>query len=110
MYWYNPTTLTSERVAAPSGDEEAVRMLAGSLDSATFVSEYAELRYSDEPIERALVSVGHETRLRQHDYMAVRLAVRDRPTRARPHASEYELLLAQRLREEGRDRQEGNRF
>ena len=38
MYWYNPTSHTSERVAAPVNDEQAVRMLAGHPDSATFVS------------------------------------------------------------------------
>jgi hypothetical protein len=63
-YWYNPKTQTSERVTDPSDDEEAIRMLAGHPNSATFVSEYAELRRSDTPIERALVSVGHEERLR----------------------------------------------
>jgi hypothetical protein len=42
-YWYNPKTQTSERVTDPSDDEEAIRMLAGHPNSATFVSEYAEL-------------------------------------------------------------------
>ena len=51
MYWYNPKTQTSEWVTGPSDDEEAVRMLAGHPNSATFVSEYAELRRSDTPIE-----------------------------------------------------------
>ena len=110
MYWYNPTTRTSERVAAPSDDEEAIRMLAGHPNSATFVSEYTKLRRSDTPIERALVSVGHEFRLRQHAYMPVRLAERDRPgRRARPRANGYYLLLAVRLLEEGKDRQRGRR-
>jgi hypothetical protein len=110
MYWYNPTTRTSERVAAPSDDEEAIRMLAGHPNSARFVSEYAELRRSDTPIERALVSVGHEERPRQHAYMPVRLAERDRPgRRARPRANGYDLLLAVRLLEEGKDRQRGRR-
>jgi hypothetical protein len=110
MYWYNPTTQTSERVAAPSDDEEAIRLLAGHPDSTAFVSEYAELRCSGAPIERALVSVGHEERLRQHAYMPVRLAERDRPgRRARPRANGYSLLLAVRLREEGKDRQRGRR-
>ena len=109
-YWYNPKTQTSERVTDPSDDEEAIRMLAGHPNSATFVSEYAELRRSDTPIERALVSVGHEERLRQHAYMPVRLAERDRPGRkVRPSATGYELLLAVRLREEGKDRQRGRR-
>ncbi len=103
MYWYNPTTRTSERVAAPSDDEQAVRMLAGHPDSATFVSEYAELRHSGTPIERALVSVGHEERLREHEYAPMRLAAHNRPGR-RPSARGYELLLAMRLGEEGQDR------
>ena len=106
MYWHNPTTQTSERVAAPTDDEGAIHMLAGHPTSATFVSEYAELRRLGTPIERALVSVGHESRLRQHEYMPVRLARHDRPSRrrTRPSARGYELLLALRLRDEGRDR------
>jgi hypothetical protein len=52
MYWYNPKTQTSQRVTDPSDDEEAIRMLAGHHpNSATLVSEYAELRRSDTPIE-----------------------------------------------------------
>jgi hypothetical protein len=100
MYWYNPTTQTSERVLAPSGDEEAIRMLAGHPDSVAFVSEYAELRRSGSPIERALVSVGHEQRLRGLEYSPMRLAARNRPSRSRPRATGYELLLAVRLRKE----------
>ena len=105
MYWYNPKTRTSERVDAPLDDEEAIRMLAGHPSSATFVGEYAELRHSGMPIETALVMVGHEERLRQHDHMPVRLAERERPSgRARPSATAYVLLLALRLREEGKGR------
>ena len=104
MYWYNPTAHTSERVDTPSGDEQAIRMLAGHPDSATFVSEYAELRCSGTPIERALVSVGHEERLRKHEYAPMRLAAHNRPSReSRPSAHGYELLLAMRLGEEGTD-------
>ncbi len=102
MYWYNPTIHASERVSAPSNDEQAVRMLAGHPDSARFVSGYAELRSTGAPIKRALVSVGHEERLREH--AAVRLVWRERPRRSRPSAVGYELLVAMRLREEGRDR------
>ena len=103
MYWHNPTTRTSERVDAPLEDEEAIRMLAGHPSSATFVSDYAELRHSGMPIETALVMVGHEERLRQHDHMPVRLADRERPSRrTRPSATAYVLLLALRLREEGK--------
>ena len=106
MYWYNPTSHTSERVAAPPNDEQAVRMLAGHPDSARFVSEYAELRRSGAPIERALVSVGHEERLREHESAPMRLAAHNRSSRrsSRPRARGYELLLAMRLGEEGKDR------
>ena len=103
MYWYNPTTRTSESVAAPADDEQAVSMLAGHPDSARFVSEYAELRRSGAPIERALVLVGHEERLRRHECAPVRLAWRDRPSKPRPTALAYELLLAARLREQGEE-------
>jgi hypothetical protein len=69
MYWYNPTTRTSERVEAPSTDEQAIQMLAGTqVDSAQFVKHYCELRRSGTPMEQALVLVGHEFRLRQPDY------------------------------------------
>jgi hypothetical protein len=110
MYWHNPTTQTSERVAAPTDDEGAIHTLAGHPASATFVSEYAELRRLGAPIERALVSVGHEERLRQNECMPVRLARHDRPSRrrTRPSARGYELLLALRLREEGKGRKKGS--
>jgi hypothetical protein len=109
MYWYNPTIHASERVAAPSNDDEAVRMLAGRPDSARLVSEYADLRRSGAPIERAMVLVGHEERLREHEHAPVRLAWRERPRRTRPSAVGYELLLAMRLREESGDRRKGRR-
>ena len=109
MYWYDPTIHASERVAAPSNDDEAVRMLAGRPDSARLVSEYADLRRSGAPIERALVLVGHEERLREHEHAPVRLAWRERPRRTRPSAVGYELLMAQRLKEEGEDRRQGQR-
>jgi hypothetical protein len=83
MYWYNPNTRTSERVDVPLDDEEAIRMLAGHPSSATFVSEYAKLRHSGMPIETALIMVGHEERLRRHDYMPVGLAERERPSGGR---------------------------
>ena len=86
MYWYNPTNHTSERVAAPPNDEQAVRMLAVHPDSARFVSGYAELRRSGAPIERALVLVGHEERLREHEHAPVRLAWRERPRGGRGRA------------------------
>lgn len=71
MYWYNPTTRTSERVEAPSTDEEALDMLSGAPESAQFVKEYARLRGVGSPIERALVLVGHEFRLRRAEYRLV---------------------------------------
>jgi hypothetical protein len=73
MYWYNPTTRTSERVEAPSTDQQAIRMLAGTQDSAKFIKHYCELRRSGVPIQQALVLVGHEFRLRQPE---VQLALR----------------------------------
>ena len=68
MYWYNPTTRTSERVQAPATDEQAIQMLAGTKECAEFLEEYRELRRSGTPIEQALVLVGHEFRLRQEEY------------------------------------------
>ena len=68
MYWYNPKTRASEKVEAPSTDEQAIQMLAGAPDSAEFIKEYCELRRSETPIEQALVLVGHEFRLRQAGY------------------------------------------
>ena len=65
MYWYNPTTRTSERVEAPSTDQQAIQMLAGTPDSTEFIMEYCELRRSGSPVEQALVLVGHEFRLRR---------------------------------------------
>ena len=104
MYWYNHTTRTSEKAASSADDEEAVRMLAGHPDSAAFVTEYAELRRSGAPIERALVTLGHRERLRQHEHAALWLAPPDRPSKPRPTALAHELLLAARLREQGEGR------
>jgi hypothetical protein len=73
MYWYNPTAGASERVKAPSTDEQAIQMLAGTRESAHFIKHYCQLRRSGTPIEQALVLVGHEFRLRQAEY---RLALR----------------------------------
>jgi hypothetical protein len=71
MYWYNPKTRTSERVEAPSTDEQAIQMLAGAQDSAEFIKKYCKLSCSGTPIEQALVLVGHEFRLRQPEYKLV---------------------------------------
>ena len=68
MYWYNPNRRTSERVEAPSTDEQAIQMVAGTKDSAELIKEYCALRRSGTPIEQALVLVGHEFRLRQPEY------------------------------------------
>jgi len=68
MYWYNPTSCTSERVEAPSTDEQAIQMLAGTQNSAELIKNYCELRRSETPIEQALVLVGHEFRLSQPEY------------------------------------------
>ena len=71
MYWYNPTTRSSEKVSSPSSDSQAIQILAGTQDSAEFIEEYCQLRRSGTPIERALVLVGHEFRLRQPEYQLV---------------------------------------
>ena len=71
MYWYNPTTRTSERVKAPSTDEQAEQMLAGTPESAEFIAEYLKLRRSGSPIEQALVLVGHEFRLREPEHQLI---------------------------------------
>ena len=71
MYWYNPKRRTSERVEAPSTDEQAIQMLAGTRDSAEFIGEYCKLRRSGSPIEQALVLVGHDFRLRQPEYQLI---------------------------------------
>jgi hypothetical protein len=55
MYWYNSKRGTSERVEAPSTDEQAIQMLAGTKDCAEFIEEYCKLRRSGTPIEQALV-------------------------------------------------------
>jgi len=68
MYWYNPTINASERVEAPSTDEQAIQMLADTQDSGEFIEEYCKLRRSGTPMEQALILVGHEFRLRQMDY------------------------------------------
>jgi hypothetical protein len=71
MYWYNPTTHSSEKVPAPSNDSQAIQMLAGTQDSAEFAKEYCQLRRSGTPIEQVLVLVGHEFRMRKPEYQLV---------------------------------------
>jgi hypothetical protein len=85
VYWYNPTTRTSEKVQAPSTDEEAIEMLAGDPQSATFVGEYARLRGTGTEIEPALILVGHEARLRHLEVVS--------PNALRPSAAGYNLLV-----------------
>ncbi len=63
MYWYNPITRTSERVQAPSTDEEALEMLSGHPDSGRFVEHYVVLREEGMGVEEALVFVGHRFRM-----------------------------------------------
>jgi hypothetical protein len=107
MYWYNPKLRASERVAPPYTDAEAIQMLADHPDSTAFVTEYAKLRHSGMEIETALTMVGHHTRLRHHERLPHRRqASHERPSRSRPRASGYELLLAVRLREEGGEARE----
>jgi hypothetical protein len=71
MYWYNPASRTSERVQAPSTDEQALQMLAGTPESAEFIAKYLELRRSGSPLEQALVLVGHEFRLREPEHQLI---------------------------------------
>jgi hypothetical protein len=72
MYWYNPASRTSERGQAPSTEEQAIQMLAGTPEeSAEFIAEYLELRRSGSPIEQALVLVGHEFRLREPEHQLI---------------------------------------
>jgi hypothetical protein len=87
MYWYNPTTSASERVEAPSTDEQAIQMLGGTQDSAELIKEYCELRRSGTPIEQALVLVGHEFRLRQAEYQ---LALREETLLRRSRVFSFE--------------------
>ncbi len=63
MYWYNPITRTSERVQAPSTDEEALEMLSGHPDSGRFVEHYVVLREEGMGVEQAMVFVGHHLRM-----------------------------------------------
>ena len=71
MYWYDPTTQSSQRVEAPTTDEQAIQMLAGVRGSEQFIKEYLDLRRSGAPIEQALVLVGHEFRLRRPEVQLV---------------------------------------
>ena len=72
MYWYNPTTRSTETRMAPRTDEEAIALLDGSLNSESFVTEYERLRDSGMGIEQALIFTGHEFRLRQLEFRAAR--------------------------------------
>jgi hypothetical protein len=71
MYWYNPASRTSEKVEAPSTEEQALQMLSGTPESAEFIAEYLELRRWGSPIEQALVMVGHEFRLREPEHQQI---------------------------------------
>lgn len=85
MYWYNPTTRTSERRTAPVIDQEAIEMLAGDPQSAKFMARYVKLRRSGMEIEQALILVGHEFRLRQMEHTG--------PNVVRPRATGHERLV-----------------
>jgi hypothetical protein len=63
MYWYNPKTRSSERISAPTTDEEAIRMLEGDPDSDALVEQYAMLREDGLEVEPALIFVGHRWRI-----------------------------------------------
>ena len=60
-------------------------MLAGDLQSAAFVSDYARLRDSGMEIEQALILVGHEVRLRHLELVS--------PNAFRSRAVGYDLLV-----------------
>jgi len=47
MYWYDPTSHASERVAAPSNDDEAVRMHARTP---TLLLRWPAVRRTDTPL------------------------------------------------------------
>ena len=88
MYWYNPATRTSERVEAPSTDEQAIEMLAGDVASATFDRSRHWIDLFEEQgmeIEGALIMVGHELRLRHMELAA--------PNAFAPSAVGYDLLV-----------------
>jgi len=72
MYWYNPTTRSTETRPAPHTDEEAIDLLYGHLNSGSFVAEYERLRDSGMNVEQALIFTGHEFRLRQLEFRAAR--------------------------------------
>ena len=63
MYWYNPTTRSSERISAPNTDEDAIEMLQGDPNSDAFVEHYIMLREDGMEVEQALISVGHHSRM-----------------------------------------------
>jgi hypothetical protein len=72
MYWYNPKTMGTEDVPAPSTDEEALEMLRGDLKSGAYTAEYERLRNEEGmSIEQAMLFVGHEFRGRHLRYQAI---------------------------------------
>jgi hypothetical protein len=46
MYWYNPKSRTSERVAAPTSDMQAICMACTHSGFCRVCKEYCELRRS----------------------------------------------------------------
>lgn len=64
MRWYNPKTRAPETVAPPRDDEDAERMLGGTVESWAFLAEYAMLRGDGMAAEQAMIFVGHRFRMR----------------------------------------------
>ena len=72
MYWYNPTTRSTEGRPAPETDAEALGLLDGNLNTDSFVAEYEKLRASGAGVEEALILTGHEFRLKHLEFRAAR--------------------------------------
>ena len=68
MRWYNPKTRSVEDTSTPSTDQEATEYLPGHLSSEAFLTVYDRLRAEGMAIERALIFVGHNFRLRHLEY------------------------------------------
>jgi hypothetical protein len=72
MYWYNPKTRSSERIPAPTTDEQAIEMLEGHPDSGALVEQYVMLREEGMGVEQALFFVGHRWRMFHLRFQPVR--------------------------------------
>ena len=71
MYWYNPKSRTSERVAAPTSDMQAIQMACTHSGFCRVCKGVLRATPLGTPIEQALVLLGHEFRLRQPEYQLV---------------------------------------